>query len=70
MSWALALLRERPCAGFPERFRPMHHGAESMPSAGLTLLDSNENAYGPSPQVVEKIRSALGSGEPVSLQKI
>ncbi len=35
-------------------------GVESMPSAGLTLLDSNENAYGPSPQVTEKIRSALG----------
>ncbi len=30
------------------------------PSDGLTLLNSNENPYGPSPKVSEAIRSALG----------
>ena len=56
-------LGEIPAAYASEAPRAMRPG-------GLILLDSNENAYGPSPKVAEAIRSATGSGEPVSLQEI
>src|SRR5438309_3795999 len=32
----------------------------AAPSDGFIRLDSNENAYGPSPKVAEAIRSAVG----------
>ena len=61
MSWALAQPQERRCVGLAGTLQSVRFRALEARNVRWThSLDSNENAYGPSPKVADAIRSVTG----------